>query len=144
MRCRHVIHWWQRDALSGVVQRWLWTVSTNAVQLVNCSKSQDRKQQSSCDQWLWLSVARRVWRRRPTKYLDIHCTFHLLVTKSAEEVHVTLATYMAGSCSASSPDVTSWSTSLPLVSLRTWMNAFAIGLPMSSTTFPLIPICAYR
>ena len=30
-----------------------WTMSTDAVQLVNCSKSQDRKQQSSCDQWLW-------------------------------------------------------------------------------------------
>ena len=29
-------------------------------------KSPDRKQQSSCEQWLWLSVARRVCRRRPT------------------------------------------------------------------------------
>ena len=29
---------------------------TDAVQLVNCSKSPDRKQRSSCGQWLWLSV----------------------------------------------------------------------------------------
>jgi len=44
------------EMLSGVVRRWPWTVSTDAVQLVNCSKSPDRKQRSSCGQWLWLSV----------------------------------------------------------------------------------------
>ena len=49
------------------MRRWPWTASTDVVQLVNFSKSQDRKQQSFCDQWLWLSVARRVCRRRPTK-----------------------------------------------------------------------------
>ena len=54
------------DALSGVVWRLPWTASTDAVQLVNCSKSPDRKQQSSCDQWLWLSVVHRVCRRWPT------------------------------------------------------------------------------
>jgi len=48
------------------VPRWPWTVLTDAVQLVNCSKSPDRKQQSSCDQWLWLSIARRLCRRQPT------------------------------------------------------------------------------
>ena len=41
-------------------------MSTDAVQLVNCYKSPDRKQQSSCDQWLWLSVAHRVCPRLPT------------------------------------------------------------------------------
>jgi len=44
----HVIQCWRRDALSGVVQRWPWTVSTDAVQLVNYSKSPDRKQRNSC------------------------------------------------------------------------------------------------
>ena len=43
----YVIQCWRRDALSGVVQRWPWTMSTDAVQLVNCSKSPGRKQQSS-------------------------------------------------------------------------------------------------
>ena len=66
-----VIQCWRRDALSGVVQRWPSTVSTDAVQLVNCSKSQDRKQRSSSDQWLWLSVARRVCRKRPTAGVDV-------------------------------------------------------------------------
>ena len=67
----HVIQCWRRDALSGVVQRWPWTVSTDAVQLVNCSKSQDRKQRSSCDWWLWLSIARWVCLRRPTACVDV-------------------------------------------------------------------------
>ena len=49
------------------MRRWPWTVSTDAVQLVNCSKSQDRKQQSSCDQWLWQIVTiYQVW----SKYLQ--------------------------------------------------------------------------
>jgi len=66
-----LMHCWRRHALSGVVRRWPWTVSTDAVQLVNCSKSQDRKQQSSCDQWLWLSTACQVCRRRPTAGVDV-------------------------------------------------------------------------
>jgi len=44
---------------------------TDAFQLVNCSRSQDQKQQSSCDQWLWLSVAHRVCRKRPTSSVDV-------------------------------------------------------------------------
>ena len=36
-----------------------------------CSRSPDRKQRSSCDQWLWLSVAYRVCRRRPTAGDDV-------------------------------------------------------------------------
>ena len=66
-----IIHCWRRDALPGVVRRWPWTVSPDVVQVINCSKSQDWKQQSSCNQWLWLTVARWVCRRRPTAGVDV-------------------------------------------------------------------------
>ena len=46
-----------RCAFRNRVQRWPWTVSTDAVQLVN--------------QWLWVSVAHRVCRRRPTAGVDV-------------------------------------------------------------------------
>ena len=55
-----------------IMQRWPWTVSTDAVQLVNRSKSPDRKQQSSWDQWLWLSVAHRVCQRQPSYLLKVY------------------------------------------------------------------------
>jgi len=47
---------------SGVVQKLPSTVTKDSGRLVGCSKCLDRKQQSSCDRWLWLSVAHSVCR----------------------------------------------------------------------------------
>ena len=54
---------------SGVVQKLPSTVTKDAGRLVGCSKCLDRKQQSSCDRRLWLSVAHSVCRRQPTSII---------------------------------------------------------------------------
>ena len=41
---------------SGVVEKLPSTVTKDAGRLVGCSKCLDRKQKSTCDRWLWLSV----------------------------------------------------------------------------------------
>jgi len=56
---------------SGVVQKLSSTVTKDAGRLVGCSKCLDRKQQSSCDRWLWLSVAHSVCRRQLTSDADV-------------------------------------------------------------------------
>jgi len=56
---------------SGVVQKLPSTVTKDSGRLVGCSKCLDRKQQSSCDRWLWLYVAHSVCRRQPTSDADV-------------------------------------------------------------------------
>ena len=56
---------------SGVAQKLSSTVTKDAGRLVGCYKCLDRKQQSSCDRWLWLSVAHSVCRRQPTSDADV-------------------------------------------------------------------------
>ena len=64
--------------------------------------------------------------------------------KTDRKMYVSITSIMDRLYSASSPEVTSWSISLPLVSLCTWMTAFEIGLPASFITRPLIPIWVCR
>jgi len=56
---------------SGVMQKLPSSVTKVAGRLVGCSKCLDRKQQSSCYRWLWLSVAHSVCRSQPTSDADV-------------------------------------------------------------------------
>ena len=69
-RCRHMSFSAaeQLGVPSGVVQKLPSTVTKDAGLLVKCL---DRKQLSSCDSGLWLSVAHSVCRRQPTSDADV-------------------------------------------------------------------------
>ena len=56
---------------SGVAQKLPSTVTKDAGRLVDCSRCLDRKQHSSCDRRLRLSVAHSVCRRQPTSDADV-------------------------------------------------------------------------
>ena len=74
-RCRHMsFSAAEQGVPSGVVQKLPLTVTKTAGQLAGCSKCLDRKQQSSCDRWLWLSTAHSVCWRQPTSDADIQQT----------------------------------------------------------------------
>ena len=67
----YVIQCCRTGVPSGVEQKLPSAVSKDAGRLVGCSKCLDRKQQSSCDRWLWMSVAHSVCRRQPTSDADV-------------------------------------------------------------------------
>jgi len=67
----YVIQCCRTGVPSGVVQMLLSIVTKDAGRLVGCLKCLDQKQQSSCERWLWLSVAHSVCRRQPTSDANV-------------------------------------------------------------------------